>query len=70
MKEPLYSFIILKSDDMTLTVYQEKPSKNVFILSTMYRTVVIEKEKKKLLKSMIYYNTKTGVENVDEMARL
>ena len=55
---------------MTLTVYQEKPSKNVFILSTMYRTVVIEKEKKKLLKSMIYYNTKTGVENVDEMARL
>ena len=71
MKEPLYSSIILKSDDMTLTLYQGKPFKKVLLLNTMHRAVAIEKEKKKLPGSVIYYNTtKSGVDNVDQIARL
>ena len=54
MKEPLYFSIIVKSNDITLTIYQGKPSKNVLILSTMHRTVAIKKEKKKLTESVIY----------------
>ena len=72
MKQPLYHSIILKSDDMILTLYQGKPSNNILILSTMHRSVDrTEKEKNKLPESVIYYNnTIINVDNVDQLPRL
>ena len=70
-KKPLYSSTILKSNNMTLTVYQSKPSKNVLVLSTVHRSVAIAEGKKKLPETIVYYNaTKYGVDVLDQMARL
>lgn len=70
-KQPLYSSCFLKSDDMLLTVYQGKPSKNVLVLSTVHRTAEVTDDRKKLPEPVKYYNaTKSGVDNIDQMARL
>lgn len=50
MKDELYSTKVYKHDEMTLTVYQGKPNKNVLILSTMHKNVAISDNAKKLLK--------------------
>ena len=54
----------------TLTVYQCKPSKNVFVLSTLHRTVAIGNVPNIVPETVHYYNsTKVGVDIVDQMAR-
>ena len=54
----------------TFTVYQFKPSKKVFVLSTLHRTVAIGNEPIKVPETVHYYNTtKYGVDIVDLMAR-
>ena len=54
----------------TLTVYQCKTSKNVFVLSTLHRTVAIGNVPNKDPETVHYYNsTKCGVDIVDQMAR-
>ena len=69
IKLPLYSTRILKNEKLTLTVYQGKPSKNVFVLSSVHRSVAISDIPKKLPESVTYYNnTKSGVDNIDQVA--
>ena len=71
MKLPLYSTRIFKNEGITLTVYQGKPSKNVLVLSSVHKAVPISDTPKKLPESVVYYNhTKSGVDNIDQMARL
>ena len=70
-KAPLYSSKILKNNNMTLTVYQGKPSKNVLLLSTVHKNISITDGRKKIPETIQYYNqTKYGVDVVDQMARL
>ena len=71
IKLPLYSTRIFKNDELTLTVCQGKPSKNVRILSSVHRSIAISDTPKKLSESVTYYKkTKSGVDNIDQMARL
>ena len=71
IKLPLYSTRIFKNEELTLTVYQGKPSKNLLVLSSVHRSVAISYTPKKLPESVIYYNkTKSGVDNIDQMAHL
>ena len=70
-KQALYSSTFLKSDNMLLTVYQGKPSKSVLVLSTVHKTGYVSDGRKKLPEPIEYYNaTKSGVDNIDQMARL
>ena len=70
-KEPRFSSKVLQSNKATLTVYQGKPSKNVLLLSTLHRTVLILDGPKKIPESIAFYNdTKFGVDIIDQMARL
>ena len=53
-----------------LAVYQCKPSKNVFVLSTLHRIVAIGNEPKKVPDTVHYSNSrKYGVDIVDQTAR-
>ena len=54
IKLPLYSTRIIKNEELTLTVYQGKPLKNVFILSSVHRFVAILDTPKKLPESATY----------------
>ena len=56
--------------DVTLSVYQGKPRKNVCILSTVHTGVGTFSGVKAKQESVIYYNTtKYGVDVLDQMAR-
>lgn len=69
-RENLYSSKIYKHENLTLTVYQGKPNKNVLLLSTMHPNVEIAEGQKKLPETVKFYNeTKFGVDVVDQMAR-
>jgi hypothetical protein len=71
MRASLYSTIVLKNENTTLTVYQGKPSKNVLMLSTLHKSVSCSDNRKKLPESVEYYNkTKYGVDALDKKARL
>ena len=71
LKLPLYSTRIFKNEGLTLTVYQAKPSKNVLVLSSLHKDVPISDTPQKLPENVMYYNhTKSGVDNVDQIARL
>jgi len=70
-KDPLYSSVVYKAGDMTLTCYQGKPNKNVLILSSMHPDVKVDsKTLKKKPETVTFYNeTKFGVDIVDQMTR-
>lgn len=69
-KEELYSTVVLKKDDITLTVYQGKHKKNVLLLSTMHTDIQIETGTKKKPDVVSFYNSsKYGVDVVDQMGR-
>lgn len=69
-KEELYSTVVLKKDDITLTVYQGKHKKNVLLLSTMHPDIQIETDIKKKPDVVSFYNSsKYGVDVVDQMDR-
>ena len=72
MKLPLYSTWIFKNEGFTLTVYQRKFSENVLVLSSVHKKKVpISHTPKKLYENVVYYNhTNSGVDNIDQMARL
>ena len=54
----------------TLTVYQGRPKKNVYVLSFLRMSVELgESEKKKPETVEFYRKTKCGVDMVDQMAR-
>ncbi|KAL1251031.1 hypothetical protein QQF64_018827 [Cirrhinus molitorella] len=66
----LFSTKVLKSDKITLTVYQCKPRRNVTILSTQHQHVAISIDNKRKPETVTYYNrTKVGVDVLDQMAR-
>lgn len=44
-----------------LTIYQSKPVKKVFLLSTKYKFTTIDESKKKLLEIISFYQTKFSV---------
>lgn len=61
---------VFKHEDITLTVYKCKPTKNVLILSSLHPTVAIASDAKKKPETIEYYNnTKYGVDVLDEMAK-
>lgn len=67
---PRFSSVIYKTNNATLTVYKSKPTKKVLVLSTKHNSVKIEKDKKKLPETILFYNkTKFGVDITDQMAR-
>ena len=70
MKEDFYTTKVLKHDSCTLTVYQAKTTKNVFLLTTMHITVdtgVDQESKPETVKC--YNSTKFGADVVDQVAR-
>lgn len=57
---------VFKHEDITLTVYKCKPTKNVLILSSLHLTVAISSNSKKKAATIEYYNnTKYGVDVLD-----
>ena len=71
VKMPLNDTLLLKHQDITLTVYQGKNSKNVLLLSSLHPTVDIDNNHpKKLPETISFYNsTKFGADIADQMAR-
>lgn len=66
----LHETNLLIHDDVTLTIYQGKKTKNVLLLSTLHSNVTIGNDAKKLPESISYYNaTKFGVDVLDQMTR-
>ena len=70
-RAPLHeTTLLINVDGATLTVYQGKVNKNVLLLSTLHSTIDIETNRKKLPKTVQFYNqTKRGVDFLDQMAR-
>lgn len=69
-KETLHTTCALKSDNMTLTVYQGKKNKSVIVLSTLHSDIQIGGGENKKPETIECYNqTKYGVDVVDQMAR-
>ncbi|GFT61788.1 DDE_Tnp_1_7 domain-containing protein [Trichonephila clavipes] len=68
---PLYDTLLLEHDDITLTVYQAKTSKDVLLLSSLHPTIDIDHITQKMLPETIsvYNSTKFGVDIADKMAR-
>ncbi len=70
MRSTLYSSTIVEHDNITLTIYQAKRNKSVFLLSSLHSTVKTEDSLKKLPDSITFYNaTKYGVDIRDQMCR-
>ena len=70
MKEDLYTTKVFKHDGCTLTVYQAKTTKNVFLLTIMHSTVDTgDHQKSKPETVKFYYPTKFGADVVDQMVR-
>ena len=60
-RQPLHSSLILKSDDVTLSVYKGKPYMNVLLLSTVNAIVLDDNVPENLLILVTFYNsTKIG----------
>lgn len=69
-RNDLYSTKVFVCDDISLTSYQAKRSKNVCILSSMHKFPTIDEGQKKLPETVKFYNnTKYGVDVLDQMAR-
>ncbi|KAJ8873290.1 hypothetical protein PR048_026924, partial [Dryococelus australis] len=67
---PLYDTIVMKNNETTLTVYEEKKDKNVLMLSTLHPNISFENDQKYLPETVSFYNaTKYGVDVLDQMAR-
>ena len=56
MKNSLYSTILLKNERASFTVYQCEPSKNILLLSKVYRNVTCADNDKKTSETIQYYN--------------
>ena len=70
MKEDLYTTKVFKHGGCTLTVYQAKTTKNVFLLTTMHFIVDTDDDRKSKPESVKFYNfTKFGADVVNQMAR-
>ena len=70
-KDLLYSTKLLKSKNLTLSVYEGKPNKNVLILSTVHKSISVSDGNKKVPDTIQYYNdTKYGVVVLNQMAML
>ncbi|GFT90435.1 DDE_Tnp_1_7 domain-containing protein [Trichonephila clavipes] len=68
VKMPLYNTLLQEHDDITLTVYQGKTSKNVLLFSSLHPTVDIGNNHRKMLPETIsFYNSKTF--GADQMSR-
>lgn len=66
----LFSTRVFKHEEITLTVYKCKPTKNVLVLSSLHPTVAIGSNSKKKPETIEYYNnTKYGVDVLDAMAK-
>jgi len=70
-RAPLHETTLLRNGDgATLTVYQGKFNKIIFLLSTLHSTRDIETNRKKFPKTVQFYNkTKFAVDILDQMAR-
>ncbi|XP_055388036.1 piggyBac transposable element-derived protein 4-like, partial [Condylostylus longicornis] len=65
-----YETILLKSDNIVLTIYKSKPAKKVLVLSSKHTNVKIAENYKLLPETVEFYNkTKFGVDVIDQMAR-
>lgn len=61
---------LYKSNNCTLNIYKRKRNKKVSVLSSMHKTVTIEKDGKRIPETVRFYNdTKFGVDVTDQMAR-
>ena len=70
IKEDLYKTKVFNHDGCTLTVYQAKTTKNVFLLSAMHLTVDTGNDQKSKPETVKFYNsTKFGADVVDQMVR-
>ena len=70
MEEDLYTTKVFKHDGCTLTIYQAKTTKNVFLFSTKHFTVDTGDEQKYKPETVkFYYSTKFGADVVDQMAK-
>ncbi|KAJ8885623.1 hypothetical protein PR048_011821 [Dryococelus australis] len=69
--DPLHTNILLKSNDIVLTSYQGKGTKNMLVLSTLHTGVDIDQQTEKQIPEMIkFYNgTKYGTDIVDQMGK-
>jgi len=71
-RAPLHETTLLRNGDgATLTVYQGKVNKNIFLLSTLHSTIDIETNRKTLPETVQFYKKKTncGVDILDQMIR-
>ena len=66
---PLYSSVIYRSSNATLSIYKSKPTKKVLVLSTKHNSVKTEGDKNKPETIIFYNKTKFGVDVTDQMAR-
>ncbi|KAJ8883967.1 hypothetical protein PR048_015823, partial [Dryococelus australis] len=69
-KPPLYDTIVMKNNEITLTVYQGKNHKNILVLSPLHSNISIGNDQKHLPETVSFYNaTKYGVDVLNQMAR-
>ena len=63
--------VFRSSSDCLLTVYKAKRSKNVYVLSSLHRSVSIDNQHSKMIPETVefYNSTKYGVDIFDQMAR-
>ena len=65
-----FSTVLYETENCTLTIYKSKPNKKVLVLSSKHKSVKIEKDGKRLPKTVTFHNnTKFGVDVTDQMAR-
>ena len=65
----LYSSVIYRSSNATLSIYKSKPTKKVLLLSTKHISVKTEGDKNKPATMIFYDKTKFGVDVTDQRAR-
>ncbi|KAJ8881389.1 hypothetical protein PR048_017870 [Dryococelus australis] len=58
-RDPLHSTILLKSNDMVLSSYQGKVTKNVLLLSTLYTGVDTDQQTEKQIPETIKFQNGT-----------
>jgi hypothetical protein len=64
-------FLLNEDEKVSLTAYKCKPSKYVFLLSSVHNSCSIGEPPKKKPETVVYYNhTKSGVDAADQMCRL
>jgi hypothetical protein len=66
----LHDSVFYESGSLNLVRYKAKPSKTVYLLSTLHRGVSCEEDSKRKPSSIMYYNkNKCGVDMLDSMCR-